>query len=162
MLKNHFHLLIQTRNLEELAPIVTEYHRIRDTTINPESEEQILQYLSAQISHFFNSYSQSINKRHQRTGSLWEHPYRRIAVTDERYFAQLIYYIHSNPVKHGFTTDFKMYPHSSYPTFTTPKPTKLERESVLEWFGGETAFKNYHESELSDLEDAFQRKSSHL
>lgn len=38
---------------------------------------------------------------YKRTGSLFEHPFRRKRVETEDYFKELVLYIHNNPVKHG-------------------------------------------------------------
>ncbi|MFE3867826.1 transposase [Flavobacterium sp. LS2P90] len=69
-----------------------------------------------QFSHFFNAYAQAINKRHNRTGSLFERTFERKLVSSQTYFQQLIFYIHNNPVHHGFVENMSLYPWSSYET----------------------------------------------
>ena len=102
----------------------------------------------------FNAYAKAINKAYGRTGSLFERPFKRIAVMDEAYFARLVTYIHFNPVRHGFVD----YPHewlfSSYGALRTAKPTRLRRDVVLDWFGGQEGFVNAHDDvDLSGLGD---------
>jgi hypothetical protein len=66
------------------------------------------------FSNLFNAYTKAINKSYNRTGSLFQEHLHRKRVEDEEYLIQLIAYIHLNPVKHGFSNDFKSYPYSSY------------------------------------------------
>lgn len=135
LLKNHFHLLVRIKaeaeiNIKELSCTTTEKPKI----INP----------SRQFSHLFNAYTQAINKRHNRTGCLFENVFERKLVYSERYFQQLIFYIHNNPVHHGFVKQASLYPWSSYETVISDKPTRLKREEVIEQFGDVENFIFYH------------------
>jgi hypothetical protein len=96
------------------------------------------------FSNFFNSYAKSINKRYNRTGSLFQYKFKRKPVTASKYFLNLIHYIHFNPQKHRFVEDFRQYPWSSYNSIISEKPTKLRRQDVLDWFSGKDAYTEYH------------------
>lgn len=133
LLKNHFHFLIRTHSEGELKAV--------STSKNKYEADQII---SLQFSHFFNCYAQAINKTFCRTGGLFETPFRRIAVEDEEYVTQLIYYIHFNPQKHCFVKDFRTYKHSSYSIYLNNKKTFLERRAGIEWFGSKFNFINQH------------------
>jgi putative transposase len=100
--------------------------------------------ISKQFSQLFNSYAQSINKAHTRTGELFEEPFRRVLIDSDSYFTELIYYIHDNPRKHGFVKDFREYPHSSYHSHLHTKLTKLKRKEVLRRFGDKNEFEKFH------------------
>jgi REP element-mobilizing transposase RayT len=143
LLKNHFHLLVRIKekleiNIDELSYSTTEKPKIVDP--------------SRQFSHLFNAYTQAINKRHHRTGSLFETTFERKLVSSEKYFQKLIYYIHNNPVHHGFVKQMSLYPWSSYETVISDKPTKLIRVDVIELFGNKENFINYH-SQQQNLND---------
>ena len=142
LLKNHFHLLIRIKSVAERT-------QIRDKP-SIKGETTILIDPSRQFGHLFNSYAQTINKSYGRTGSLFEESFARIHVDNNVYFTNMINYIHTNPVKHGFTNDFTDYPHSSYQSHLSLKPSKLEREEVLEWFGGKEYFSNFHDTERTN------------
>jgi len=93
LLKNHFHILVYLKTDNEIDKNLFTYSTVeKPKIINP----------SKQFSHFFNAYTQSINKRYHRTGSLFEKNFERKQITSESYFQKLIYYIHNNPVHHGF------------------------------------------------------------
>ena len=140
LLKNHFHLLVRIKekseiNDEELSYSTTEKPKVIDP--------------SRQFSHLFNAYTQAINKRHNRTGSLFETTFERKLVSSEKYLQQLIFYIHNNPVHHGFVKQMSLYPWSSYETVISDKSTKLKRDEVLEQFGDKENFVYYHSQQQS-------------
>jgi putative transposase len=59
-------------------------------------------------------YVQYINRRHGRTGTLWEGRYRSCLVQSERYLMECHRYIELNPVRAGMVSDPLQYPWSSY------------------------------------------------
>lgn len=135
LLKNHFHFLVRIKETSEIDPTNLTYN----TTNKPKVIEP-----SRQFSHLFNAYTQAINKRFKRTGSLFEKNFERKEVNSERYFQQLIYYIHNNPVHHGFVKQMSLYPWSSYETIVTDQPTKFKRKEVLTIYGDKNNFLDYH------------------
>jgi REP element-mobilizing transposase RayT len=52
-------------------------------------------------------YSRAFNRRWRRTGPLWQSRYQARLVDDQRYFDQLLVYIHLNPVRAGVVKDPK-------------------------------------------------------
>lgn len=121
LMRNHFHLLV----------------RIKD-----ESDEQ--REPSRCFSNLFNAYARTFNRTYQRTGALFQRPFGRIEVADERYFVTLVIYIHHNPQKHGFVADFRDWPYSSYHTLASAQPSRMRRDVVLSWFGGVSALVAAH------------------
>lgn len=136
LLKNHFHLMIRVKDFNNPSNNLAELMERKGWTKHPD--------VSKQFSHFFNSYAQSINAAFSRTGGLFETSFKRNLIDDEQYFNQVIYYIHANPQKHGFTSDFRNYPYSSYKSHLSEKPTMLMREELLEWFGNREAYNTFH------------------
>jgi hypothetical protein len=105
---------------------------------------------SQAFSNLFNAYAKGINKAYNRTGSLFEHPFGREAVTSDSYFTRLVLYIHCNPQKHGFVNDFRSWPYSSYRTILSKSPTFIKREEVLGWFSGREGFRSFHQNYISE------------
>jgi REP element-mobilizing transposase RayT len=110
LLKNHFHLLIRTKELKE--------------------ERQC----SKAISNVCNAYAKAINKKYSRTGSLFRDRFKRIRVMDEQYLRQLILYINLNPIYHGFTNNIFTYRYSSLVVLLSKRKTMLKRQEVWELF----------------------------
>lgn len=123
LLSNHFHLLV----------------RIIDELSKP---------AHFGFSNLFNSYAQSINKRYDRTGSLFERPFHRKLIASENYRAAVLSYIHRNPKHHKICDDFRNYPYSSYQSILSSASTHLKREEVLNWFDGKQGYVEYHQREL--------------
>jgi putative transposase len=153
LLRNHFHLLIRVKNQE----LLEQFARNSNSIISSEGKglHSINHIVSKQFARFFSSYTQSFNKVYKRTGSLVETPFKRKEVNSEEYFTRMVFYIHHNPQKHGFVKDFRDYLYSSYHSYLSSKQTKLEREKVLEWFGGEQEYTFFHQTShnLLDIQD---------
>ncbi len=147
LLKNHFHILVYIKTDEEINWEKLEYSTIEKPKIfNP----------SNQFGYLFNAYTQAINKKFNRTGSLFERPFERKLVSSQKYFQNLIFYIHNNPIFHGFIDNINNYPWSSYETILSDKPTKIKRKEIIEYYGDLENFVYFHTqnqnlSEINDL-----------
>lgn len=156
LLRNHFHLLIRIKKniiIDGDPDLFCEWD-FKDR----------LAYVSQQFSHFFNCYAQAINKQNLRTGGLFQHRFKRVLVKDEFQFDNLIWYIHSNALKHRFVKDFNQYPYSSYPQLIGRNDTWLMKEELFDRFGGRGAFIEHHEQQqkyykaLANFDDSFEIK----
>ncbi|MCB0011060.1 MAG: transposase [Anaerolineales bacterium] len=125
LMGNHFHFLVQVREdiLQQGIGI-------------PVTAEMT----SQAISNCLNAHAKTFNLRHQRTGSLFERPFKRVPIKDEGHLLTVIPYIHQNPAKHGFVADFRDWPWSSYWDLLAKTPTLLNRPDCLAWFGGRQPF----------------------
>ncbi len=132
LLKNHFHALVKVKELD-----------MTTASYSPPTSNHRTPCQKG-FSNFFNAYSKGFNKSYQRTGKLFEERFKRIEITNEHYFTQLIYYIHANPQQHGFIDDFRAYPYSSFNALLWNEETFLAKNQVLSWFGGIEPFKQYH------------------
>ncbi|GIV96072.1 MAG: hypothetical protein KatS3mg057_0729 [Herpetosiphonaceae bacterium] len=92
----------------------------------------------------FGSYSQAFNRAYQRSGTLFEGPYRAIMIDSEAYLCQLCRYIHSNPVKHGIVAAPESWPYSNYLDWIGERTgTLLDREFQQRHFGTPERYKAY-------------------
>ncbi|HAL65749.1 MAG: Uncharacterized protein XD81_0529 [Bacteroidetes bacterium 38_7] len=141
LLKNHFHLALRIKDEDFIE------NKYRTKTYLP-------------FSNLFNAYTKSINKMYNRTGSLFQEHLHRKRVEDEDYLMQLIAYIHLNPVKHGFSDDFKSYPYSSYKYYKDLTGLGdllglkiLNGEYIMSLFGDAANFEYWHNLNKLYLED---------
>ncbi len=106
--------------------------------------------VSKAFNNFLAAYAKAINKAYGRTGALFQHHFGRLPVSTDEYFAALVRYIHHNPRKHGFVSDFRAWPHSSYHALAQTQPAAggasipLARAAVLGWCGGARGFQDWH------------------
>jgi putative transposase len=124
LMNNHFHFLIKIKELEKIE-------------LDSSNKER---FIYQQFSNFFNAYSKSFNKRESRHGALFERPFRRKLINDEKYLKNLILYIYQNPINHNVVDTIKDYSWSSYKSIISSKATKIRRDFVLDIFGGKTNF----------------------
>jgi REP element-mobilizing transposase RayT len=108
LMPNHFHLLIERRD---------------------DSISRIMQRL-------LTAYSQYYHRKQQRSGHLLQGRYKAILCQTDRYLAELVRYIHLNPVRAkvvGYPEDFE---HSSHRAYLGLDPGSLvDAEPVLRHFG---------------------------
>lgn len=123
LMRNHFHLVVRVKEDAGLR-------------------------ISKAFSNLFNAYARAFNFAQRRIGALFQRPFHRIEVDSDAYFSRLITYIHQNPQKHGFVKDFRDWPYSSFHALVSSRPTRLQRDSVLDWFGGARRFVEAHEAEV--------------
>jgi putative transposase len=138
LMPNHFHFLLRVREGEGIVET------------NPDRVERIKKVgtPSQQMAKLFNAYAQAFNKRHHRHGGLFERPFKRKSVHSIEYLRELVLYIHNNPIHHGFCEHLLDYPWSSYLTFVSVKPTRLQREKVIGWFDDQANFKYVHQQKV--------------
>jgi len=144
LMPNHFHILIQVRDEEEIRRLAKNNH----------DEFDFHKFIMQQLSNFLNSYAKAFNKQHNRRGALFLDFTRRKEINDEFYFSRIINYIHQNPVHHGFCKSAADWEYSSYNSIISiNKNTKLERNAVFDWFGGIEEFILFHQKEkFADFE----------
>lgn len=113
LMSNHFHLLFKLKE-EENFP------------------EKYIKKPHLPFANLFNAYTKSINKVYDRSGSLFQKHPKKILIEDDTAFLNTLLYIHLNPVKHQYVTDFTSYKYSSYSAYFSKKPTSLNTERVLD------------------------------
>ena len=129
LLDNHFHFLIRIKENES-----SDLHEV----------------VSKQFRLLFQSYALAFNKQQGRIGTLFQTPFKRALVEDQSHLSHLIYYIHHNPEKHHLVSNFRNWNWSSYQSVLGNKATKLKRNEIMEWFGGETEYINFHTREIDN------------
>lgn len=86
------------------------------------------------------SYVRRFNRRHQRTGTLWEGRYRASIVQTERYLLACMVYIDLNPVRAGLVAKPLQHPWSSHAHYLGVREDPLVTPHALYWALGNTPF----------------------
>lgn len=92
-------------------------------------------------------YAQRFNLRYNRVGHLFQDRYRSEPCDDERYFFQLMDYIHNNPVKASVCRHPEQYPYSSFCELTGKPSTyhlcttevevlDIQPKEIPDWLSG--------------------------
>ncbi len=146
LLPNHFHILVQIRSDIDLAPLMTPGGFIPN-------EQDCAKFVMRQFSNFFNAYAKAYNKLYHRKGALFIDYLRRKPVENNAYFQNAVLYQHFNAVRHGFSPSPVDYRFSSFPAYLSQQPSLLERNTVIQKFGGQAEFMSRHKSHNWRLED---------
>jgi len=86
------------------------------------------------------SYVLYFNKRHGRSGTLWEGRYRSALIQTERYFLACMAYIDLNPVRAGMVAQAAGYPWSSHGHYIGRQNEAWLTPHPLYWEMGNTPF----------------------
>jgi putative transposase len=91
-------------------------------------------------------YSQGFNRKHHRTGHLFQGRYQAIHVDKDSYFLEVIRYVVLNPVRAGMTKTAGQYPWSNYRMIIgkASAPAWLNPALVLNHYGSRTADAKKH------------------
>ena len=119
LMGNHVHLLIQ----------------VADVPLS-----QVMQNLSFR-------YTGWINRRHRRTGHLFQGRFKSILVQNDAYLMQLSCYIHRNPLRAGLVDRLADYRWSSYRSYAYKGShiRWLNTDLILSQFNGKDSYKAYRE-----------------
>jgi len=113
LLDNHFHMLL-----------------------TPPSDEA----MSLMMQSVGRSYVRYFNKRHNRSGTLWEGRYKSSLIDSEAYLLTCMAYIDLNPVRAGLAESAEAFSWSSYKHLAGQNIDKLVTPHALYWGLGNTPF----------------------
>jgi len=149
LLNNHFHLLIRIKenivyryNCHESVNNKIKKWNTVSAIDNKNGKRPVF---SGHLSHFFNAYSSYFNKKHDRTGTLFQRPFKRKHVDTPQYCARLILYIHNNPVRHKFSDYPQEYKWTSYHSIIE---NYNKNDLLNDWFGDLNNFIDKHKIAL--------------
>ncbi len=113
LLPNHFHLLLRTGPI----PLATFMRRL------------------------MTSYATHFNRRHKRSGHLFQNRYKSFVCEEDPYFLELVRYIHLNPLRSGLVKnleELKRYPWCGFGVLMgSYKNSWQEVDEVLKYFGNQ-------------------------
>lgn len=137
LMPNHFHILIKVNDSLGFVKVQNFDKALKDKGLHAEDA-----IVSKQFAKFFSSYTQAFNKFEDRHGPLLESPFKRKRIKDEEYMKNLILYIHHNPM--DIHQNFKNYKFSSYKAIISELKTNINKQKVLDLFGGLENFVHEH------------------
>ncbi len=97
------------------------------------------------------SYSQYFNRKHRKTGHVFEGRYKAILCQKDEYLLQLIRYIHLNPVRACMVRSPERYRYSGDHVYLQGKATEtIDPATVLSMLGGKQAYRRFVQDGLSE------------
>lgn len=113
LMDNHFHLLVTPSSADALP--------------------QMMQAVGRRYVQYF-------NRRHARTGTLWEGRYRSTVLQADKYLLPCMVYLDLNPVRAGLVANAADYPWSSHAHWRGVRNDRLLTPHALYWALGNTPF----------------------
>lgn len=120
LLPNHYHLLVKI-------------HEVIEASV-----------FSKKMAHAANAYAKWKNLTSGRKGGLFMTPFKRKLITDENYLIWCLWYIHRNPVHHGFTKDWQDWKYSSFNVYSSNKFSLLSKDFFINLFGSKELLLKHH------------------
>lgn len=121
LMSNHFHLML----------------RLKETVTHKD--------LSAEMNRIQSTHASKYNFRYERKGGLFMSPFKRKPVKDDANLTWLLWYIHRNPLHHGWTLDWQNWPYSSYQIYANNQPSFVDTSYMINFFGGLQQLKIHHQ-----------------
>ena len=112
--------------------------------------------LSAVMRKIGSVYARYFNKRHGRTGPLFEGRFGSVCVETDSQFLAVMRYIHRNPIHHEERTLMGDYPWSSYGEYVVGASETCEQALALSLFGSVDRFISFHHVE-QDYKQSIER-----
>lgn len=139
LLPNHFHFLL---HIKDLNTLMNHYNQLNKKVSF--SADLCPKFIMQCFGNLLNSYTKSFNKVYKRKGSLFIDYLRRIEIQSDTQMGATAFYIHKNPVHHGYTNKMEYWKWSSYNSYLNKAPQEEASVRLLEWFGGQRGFREYH------------------
>ncbi len=136
LMTNHVHLFIKEKNVGEISKIMSKI-----------------------LSH----YATWFNIKYIRSGPVFNNRYMSEPVEDEKYFLNLVRYIHQNPLKARLVGRVGQYQYSSYPDYVNGDSFFTDVDFLLDMLSDNrrTAIESFIEFNASEEEDSFEIASSY-
>lgn len=138
LIPNHFHFLVSNKLHTECSFLERELQLLQN---KPNSYPSIV---SSRWKNFFISYSLALRRQENIRTNIFAQKFKHIEVTTDAQFKNTIQYIHHNPAHHHIMKDFQNYRWSSYSRILNDHQSKLEKNYVLDLFGGKEQYIQSH------------------
>lgn len=158
LLGNHFHFMIKINDLTTFEKLSNLDQKLSNLKKSGQKSKTTHDIVSQQFKKFFQSYAMAYNKQQNRTGTLFQTPFKRALIENEEYLRELSCYINTNAEKHNIVNDFKDWKWSSYHNLIASKNTKLLRDELFELFGNRENFifvNNQYLKKIDNIEKDF-------
>jgi REP element-mobilizing transposase RayT len=140
LMPNHFHFLIKIKE-EKIIRNIPKFKDI-DTSLIPYQ-------ISKSFANLFSSYTQAYNKVYKRRGSLFLKNFKYKEINNEKYLFNLLFYIHKNPIHHGFVMNLEDWQYSSYHSYLHSSNNNfIETEYFLNEFSSVENFIKFHQQNI--------------
>ena len=139
LLPTHFDFLVQIKPLENIE----EHFAVKkpDQIFNSEFTSD---FIMERFSNLLNCYAKSYNKLYQRKGSLFIDFLKRVKIDSQAQLCSTAFYIHKNPVHHGYCNSIAEWKWSSFWAIVHQQSRFVSADKLLQYFGDVEFFRKFH------------------
>jgi len=137
LIPNHYHFLAKCKTVTPKIRKEIAKENTRKAHAFLEGEVDYNTFLVSQFKRFFTSYASAFNRQEERTGSLFQHKFKRIVIKDREHFRFMLLYIHHNGIHHNLVKEYTDWKHSSYPIYLEEKDSIITKSPILRMFKNE-------------------------
>lgn len=156
LMSNHFHFLLKVKWFPTQAGANLQgSQNLGGLNVRAKEDYQkaFSKHISQQFSNFFNAYTKAINKKYERKGGLFIQNFKRRTIESQTDFANVMVYIHTNPVHHGYCKKPEKWKHSSFNEYRLMKSDFVRLSDGIQELGGVYNFIHLHEKKVELLEE---------
>lgn len=143
LLPNHYHFLVRIKQPDCIKAVFALMKKKP-----PENNDSFSDFIMQQFSNWQNSYAKAVNKVYARKGSLFMDYIRRVRIESPEPMAGTVFYVHKNPVHHGFAKTISDWPKTSYKEYVTRKVDLVDSDEVMAWFETIENFILFHQQPI--------------
>ncbi len=115
--------------------------------VHQNSEQAVSDWLKS----LFSGYVQKVNRKYQRSGTLFERSAQPKLIAKDKYLVEIIHYIHTNPLKHGLVKNPVDWKYSSLTYYLEIRQNRLINDRVIkEYFSDGFSYKGSFQEYLED------------
>lgn len=143
LLPNHYHFLVRINPANDLK---ARFALLKKQP--PENDDLLPNFIMQQFSNWQNSYAKAVNKVYSRKGGLFMDYIRRVRIESPEQMANTVFYVHKNPVHHGFVKAIGDWPHTSYKEYVAQGFNLVDSNEVMNWFETVENFILFHQQPI--------------
>ena len=111
---NHFHVIGRLKPMSETVKEAIQKENTSKARAYQSGNAPANTFYEDQFKRLFTSYSRAFGKSYNREGSLFRAKFKRVLIRSREHLLDKLFYVHHNPIHHGFCAGYADYPYSSY------------------------------------------------
>jgi REP element-mobilizing transposase RayT len=134
LMPNHFHVIGRLKPMSEAIKEAIQKENTSKAQAFLSDDVPANTFYEDQFKRFFTSYSRAFGKAYHRVGSLFRAKFKRVLIHNREHLLDKLFYVHHNPIHHGFCPGYADYPYSSYHDYLEENGAWVHLP-ILKYFG---------------------------
>jgi len=136
LIPNHFHFMFTVNDLPQFNFNDLTSENSKAAKVLETDHNQVDSFLVDQLRRWYSSTALFTNHKYQETGQLLLERPKRVLISSEEKFFDLICYIHHNPIHHSLAKNYEDWPYTSYNRYLKDGTTTFAPQVLKELGNG--------------------------